>query len=163
MRKKSRRWHRDSGRRQPAGSVRAAAHRRGADTASAMAAPSGSGPGADIQIDHPTVSTLHATTEYYGPYVVLADLGLSANGCPAPIVDASNPLPRNVSGQSSTTPLPQCLAPQRHKNPPHLSFHPRPQAAQKPQSDTPRIQRRSRESPPADRRTSEDQATEFHQ
>ncbi|HEX7354086.1 MAG TPA: FHA domain-containing protein [Mycobacteriales bacterium] len=40
----------------------------------------GRGPGVDIQVDDPTVSRLHAELVRRGPYVYVADLGLSRNG-----------------------------------------------------------------------------------
>lgn len=40
----------------------------------------GRGPGVDIRIDDPTVSRLHAELVRRGPYVYVADLGLSRNG-----------------------------------------------------------------------------------
>ena len=40
----------------------------------------GRGPGVDVQLDHPTVSRLHAELVRRGPYVYVADLGLSRNG-----------------------------------------------------------------------------------
>lgn len=40
----------------------------------------GRGPGVDVEIDHPTVSPLHAELVRRGPYVYVADLGLSRNG-----------------------------------------------------------------------------------
>lgn len=40
----------------------------------------GRGPGVDIQVDDPTVSPLHAELVRRGPYVYVADLGLSRNG-----------------------------------------------------------------------------------
>ena len=40
----------------------------------------GRGPGVDIRVDDPTVSRLHAELVRRGPYVYVADLGLSRNG-----------------------------------------------------------------------------------
>ncbi|HEY5335738.1 MAG TPA: FHA domain-containing protein [Mycobacteriales bacterium] len=40
----------------------------------------GRGPGVDIQLEDPTVSRLHAELVRRGPYVYVADLGLSRNG-----------------------------------------------------------------------------------
>lgn len=40
----------------------------------------GRGPGVDIKLDDPTVSRLHAELVRRGPYVYVADLGLSRNG-----------------------------------------------------------------------------------
>ncbi len=40
----------------------------------------GRGPGVDVEIDDPTVSRLHAELVRRGPYVYVADLGLSRNG-----------------------------------------------------------------------------------
>jgi hypothetical protein len=40
----------------------------------------GRGPGVDIRIEDPTVSRLHAELVRRGPYVYVADLGLSRNG-----------------------------------------------------------------------------------
>jgi hypothetical protein len=40
----------------------------------------GRGPGVDVQLDDPAVSRLHAELVRRGPYVYVADLGLSRNG-----------------------------------------------------------------------------------
>src|SRR5260370_19306251 len=40
----------------------------------------GRGDGADVRLDDPTVSVLHAELVRRGPYAYVADMGLSANG-----------------------------------------------------------------------------------